>query len=225
MRQLGEPLRVVDPKAAARNTPKRDIYLIVLDGHPNARVVREAMGYDITPFEDSLRALGFMIPREMRSNYAQSILSIPSLLNGEHLLQLAEDAGIHEPELRPPPLSGGEQPERPLPEAPGIQVRLFPVGVVDANPAYSPIADSEFNARPVTSSSLNEVRRTELRPGGAESRRCCDICHHPRIEHAYALHYRSTGRYGEAFARCRRIPHRRSCSRTSCCPTFPIIWT
>jgi hypothetical protein len=49
VRQIAEPLRVADPVApAARNSPKRDIYLIVLEGHPNARVVRSAMGYDIS---------------------------------------------------------------------------------------------------------------------------------------------------------------------------------
>jgi hypothetical protein len=44
-------------------------------------VYRERYGLDNRPFEDSLRALGFHIPRGLRSNYANTLLSITSLLN------------------------------------------------------------------------------------------------------------------------------------------------
>jgi hypothetical protein len=162
VRQLAEPLRVIDPTAAAaRNTPKRDIYLIVLDGHPNARVVRDAMGYDIRPFEDSLRALGFTIPREMHSNYAQSILSIPSILNGEHLLQLAEDAGARNPSYALPRYLVENNRSARFLKQQGYKYVFFPSAWWTPT-RHSPIADSEFNARP-DFKLANEVRRTELR--------------------------------------------------------------
>lgn len=162
VRQLAEPVRVIDPAApAARNTPKRDIYLLVLDGHPNARVVREAMGYDITPFVDSLRALGFTIPREMRSNYAQSILSIPSLLNGEHLIQLAEDAGATNTSYALPRYLVENNRSARFLKSQGYKYVFFP-SAWWTQTRHSPIADSEFNARP-DFKLANEVRRSELR--------------------------------------------------------------
>jgi hypothetical protein len=162
VRQLAEPVRIIDPAAAAaHNTPKRDIYLILLDGHPNARVVREAMGYDITPFEDSLRALGFTIPREMHSNYAQSILSIPSLLNGEHLTQLSEDAGARNSSYALPRYLVENNRSARFLKRQGYKYVFFPSPWWTPT-RHSPIADSEFNARP-DFNLANAVRRTELR--------------------------------------------------------------
>jgi hypothetical protein len=92
-RDLARPVRIAAPPPAGRNTPRRDIYLIVLDEHPNARVMREVLRYDNSAFEDTLRALGFVIPREMQSNYTQTLLSLPSLLNATHLTQLTRDEG------------------------------------------------------------------------------------------------------------------------------------
>jgi hypothetical protein len=73
--------------------PKRDIYLIVLDEYANADVLRERFGYDNRPFEDSLRALGFHVPRLVRSNYLHTLLSLPSLLNSAHLVRLERELG------------------------------------------------------------------------------------------------------------------------------------
>jgi hypothetical protein len=73
--------------------PRRDIYVIVLDEYANSRVLRERFGYDNRAFEDSLRALGFHIPRLVRSNYVHTMLSIPSLLNAAHLAPLADEVG------------------------------------------------------------------------------------------------------------------------------------
>jgi hypothetical protein len=70
-----------------------DVYLIVLDEYANAAVLHELFGATNQEFEDSLRALGFTIPRLVRSNYAQTTLSIPSLLNFAYLGGLAADVG------------------------------------------------------------------------------------------------------------------------------------
>jgi hypothetical protein len=44
-------------------------------------------------FEDSLRQLGFTVPRLVRSNYVHTLLSLPSLLNFSHLTRLTAEVG------------------------------------------------------------------------------------------------------------------------------------
>jgi hypothetical protein len=81
--------------------PRRDIYLIVLDEYANSDVLREHFEYDNRPFEDSLRALGFHVPRLVRSNYVHTLLSLPSMLNSAHLSVLERELG---PKTRHPAL-------------------------------------------------------------------------------------------------------------------------
>lgn len=87
--RLAQPI----PGPATVPGPKRDIYLIVLDEYANSSVLRERFGYDNRPFEDSLRALGFYVPRVVRSNYVHTLLSLPSMLNSAHLVGLEEELG------------------------------------------------------------------------------------------------------------------------------------
>jgi len=70
---------------------KRDVYVIVLDEYASSEVLRERFGIDNRPFEDSLRALGFRVPASVRSNYAITLLSVPSLLNFAHMRPLADE--------------------------------------------------------------------------------------------------------------------------------------
>jgi hypothetical protein len=65
--------------------PRRDVYLLVLDEYANSAVLRERFGFDNRPFEDSLRALGFDVPRVVRSNYTETMFSLPTLLNAAHV--------------------------------------------------------------------------------------------------------------------------------------------
>ena len=88
-RELARPIE----GTASPSHPRRDIYLIVLDEYPNAEVLRERFGYDNRPFEDSLRALGFHVPRLVRSNYLHTLLSLPSMLNSAHLDGLEYELG------------------------------------------------------------------------------------------------------------------------------------
>jgi hypothetical protein len=88
-RELDRPIE--GPETAPE--PRRDIYLIVLDEYANSDVLRERFGYDNRPFEDSLRAIGFHVPRLVRSNYFHTLLSLPSLLNSSHLVALERDLG------------------------------------------------------------------------------------------------------------------------------------
>ncbi len=88
-RELARPI----DGPANPSRPKHDIYLIVLDEYANSAVLRERFGYDNRLFEDSLRALGFHVPRLVRSNYAHTLLSLPSMLNSSHLTGLERELG------------------------------------------------------------------------------------------------------------------------------------
>ena len=82
------------PVAGARQPAvQRDIYVIVMDQYAGSSVLRERFGYDNAPFEDSLRALGFHVPALVRSNYAHTLLSLPSILNAAHLDELEGEVG------------------------------------------------------------------------------------------------------------------------------------
>jgi len=84
-------------KAGRTTSPsldKPDIYLIVLDEYANSAVLRELFGAANPEFEDSLRTLGFTIPKLVRSNYTQTTLSIPSLLNFAYLGGLTAEVGL-----------------------------------------------------------------------------------------------------------------------------------
>jgi hypothetical protein len=86
-RELAKP---IGARAPARG-PARDVYLIVLDEYANAEVLRDGLGFDNSPFIDSLRALGFHVPAAVWSNYTMTAHSLPSLLNAAHIYPIARD--------------------------------------------------------------------------------------------------------------------------------------
>jgi sulfatase-like protein len=90
VRALAQPVEV---KPGKRPAPPPDIYLIVLDEYANSNVLREQFKFDNRAFLDSLTRLGFTIPKRVHSNYAHTILSLPSLLNFSHLAGLAAELG------------------------------------------------------------------------------------------------------------------------------------
>src|SRR5690242_7770695 len=90
-KRLAQPIGVVQGKRSPAAFP--DIYLLVLDEYANADVLREQFSFDNHVFEDSLRELGFTIPRAVHSNYAHTTLSLPSLLNFSHLTELTGELG------------------------------------------------------------------------------------------------------------------------------------
>jgi hypothetical protein len=90
-RKLAQPIPM---KPSGRPVPVApDIYLIILDEYANSSVLREQFSFDNRAFEDSLRQLGFTIPKSVRSNYTHTILSLPSLLNFSHLTELTKELG------------------------------------------------------------------------------------------------------------------------------------
>jgi hypothetical protein len=89
VRRLAEPIRASGP---ARG-PARDVYLIVLDEYANEEVLRDGLGFDNRPFLDSLRGLGFYVPKAVSSNYTMTMHSLPSLLNAAHMYPAERDFG------------------------------------------------------------------------------------------------------------------------------------
>ncbi len=77
--------------ARARPAGVPDVYVIVMDKYSSGQWMRHTYGVDQTPFEDSLRALGFVVPRAARVNYAHTHLSLASFLNWRYL-ELPADA-------------------------------------------------------------------------------------------------------------------------------------
>jgi hypothetical protein len=94
-RELAAPVPPTGVALPAAHEPRRDIYIIILDEYANSSVLRERFGFDNRQFEDSLRQLGFTIPRLIHSNYVHTLLSLPSLLNFSHLTRLGEELGTH----------------------------------------------------------------------------------------------------------------------------------
>jgi hypothetical protein len=91
-RELAQPIPV-RATTETRKTPRPDVYLILMDEYANSAVLRDVFGFDNRIFEDSLRQLGFVIPRVIHSNYVHTILSLPSLLNFSHLTPLTAELG------------------------------------------------------------------------------------------------------------------------------------
>jgi hypothetical protein len=158
-RDLAAPVRV--GTLPATNVPPRDIYLIILDEHANARVRRSVFGDSSTAFEDSLRALGFVIPPNVSSNYTQTVLSLPSILNFEHVTRLADDVGATSTDYALPKFLIENNRAARFLKTRGYRYLLFP-SAWWAGTQFSPLADSVYipNGRV---SLTDALRRTELR--------------------------------------------------------------
>jgi hypothetical protein len=158
LRRLARPIATRPAMAHAGTT--RDIYLIVLDEYANASVLRERLGFDNRPFEDSLRALGFIIP-VVHSNYVHTAISIPSLINSSHMLELGTEMGPRSKDpILPNYLVQNNRSARFL-RAHGYRYILFPSQWWLAS-SHSPEADLEFHAWDGWSLG-RELSQTELR--------------------------------------------------------------
>jgi hypothetical protein len=158
-RDLATPVRA--GPLPARNVPPRDIYLIILDEHANAHVRRSVFGDSTTVFEDSLRALGFVIPPNVSSNYTQTILSLPSILSFEHMTRLADDVGVTSTDYALPEFLIENNRAARFLKARGYRYLLFPSAWWSGT-QFSPLADSIY--LPSGRLSLTDaLRRTEFR--------------------------------------------------------------
>ena len=68
--------------------PKPDIYYLILDGYSRADALAEMYDYDNSQFIQKLESLGFYVASCSVSNYAQTLLSIPSSMNMDYLQNL-----------------------------------------------------------------------------------------------------------------------------------------
>lgn len=95
IRDLTRPVPTPNAPAAG---PPRDVYVLLLDAYPSADALREVYGIENTPVLDSLRALGFRVPAQLRSNFPITLLSVPTLLNFADLRPLTEEMprGYHD---------------------------------------------------------------------------------------------------------------------------------
>ena len=97
IRELDAPIPMRDPHMAvgraADSHGKHDVYIILLDEYPSSAVLREQFGIDNTPFEDTLRAIGFRVPPSIRSNYSVTLMSVASLLNFAQTQPIEQAAG------------------------------------------------------------------------------------------------------------------------------------
>jgi hypothetical protein len=169
---------------ASVSEPRRDIYVIVLDQYANSAVLRERFGYDNRPFEDSLRALGFHVPRLVQSNYVHTLLSLPSMLNSAHLDGLEYELGPKSEDPALPNYLLEHNRVAPYLEARGYRYVFFPSHWWYST-RRSSLADAEF--RPwsgfdfTRALSGGELQRT-LR--GVSVLRYLDRDHHWEADHA-----------------------------------------
>lgn len=77
----------------ARPSELPDIYYIVVDSYGAERTLGEFYGYDNSDFLRFLRDNGFYVPRDTRSNYFETFLSLSSTLNMEYLDFLQDNPG------------------------------------------------------------------------------------------------------------------------------------
>lgn len=78
-----------------------DIYYIILDGYARADILKRIYHYDNTPFLDWLKQKGFFIAEQSRSNYSQTVVSLPSSLNFTYLDDISAKAGRTSRDTRP----------------------------------------------------------------------------------------------------------------------------
>ena len=62
-----------------------DIYFIILDKYTASRMLAAHYGFDNSPFENSLRRRGFVVPGAGQANYVHTSLALAAMLNLEYL--------------------------------------------------------------------------------------------------------------------------------------------
>jgi hypothetical protein len=75
------------PRASAGSP---NVFFIVVDKYSGSRSLLENHGFDNRPFEDRMRSRGFVVPRESRSNYPHTWMSLASILNWTFLDELLD---------------------------------------------------------------------------------------------------------------------------------------
>lgn len=80
-REKGELTEQTTPNVHDNIEIKHDIYHIVLDGYARADILKRVFDYDNRPMISQLEELDFYVASKAHSNYAQTQLSVASMLN------------------------------------------------------------------------------------------------------------------------------------------------
>tara|TARA_B110000285_G_C15142505_1_gene631928 strand:- start:7064 stop:9274 length:2211 start_codon:yes stop_codon:yes gene_type:complete len=88
--------------ATTQNDKHPDIYYIVMDGYANSGILKDYHNFDNSAFEKFLTDKGFYIPREARSNYVLTHLSLASTLNMKYINHLKKKLGAESKNTRVP---------------------------------------------------------------------------------------------------------------------------
>jgi hypothetical protein len=96
-RQPPPPVRadIAAPQITRDSAP--DIYLIILDKYTSSAVLASQFGFDNHAVEAALEARGFVVPRQARSNYVHTFLTLASMLNLRYLDDLTARFWPYEP--------------------------------------------------------------------------------------------------------------------------------
>ena len=94
-------IATASPSPAVVPAVRRDIYYIVLDMLGRKDTINQYFGADLGGFESFLRSKGFYVADQARSNYAQTYLSLASLLNLNYLDPLVSAIGEDAQERAP----------------------------------------------------------------------------------------------------------------------------
>lgn len=76
--------------AAAGPSPRRNVYIILLDGYARSDTLATSYGYDNRPFLDGLGARGFDVSAGSRSNYMRTILTLTSMFYMDELPNISK---------------------------------------------------------------------------------------------------------------------------------------
>jgi hypothetical protein len=100
--RAGLALEAPLPRGGAASAERRppDIFLLVLDKYTGSSVLAARYGFDNRPFEDSLRARGFLVPARARANYVHTSLALAAMLNLDYLDSLPGRFGEEEEDWR-----------------------------------------------------------------------------------------------------------------------------
>jgi hypothetical protein len=78
-----EPDPVAAPRSGLAVGSPPSIWVVVLDAHASPAALRDLHDVDVSTAVSDLESLGFRVWDDARSNYSQTLVSIPSLLSGE----------------------------------------------------------------------------------------------------------------------------------------------
>jgi hypothetical protein len=76
-----------------------DIYYILLDGYPRSDTLEEYFDFDNSVFDGFLESRNFSVADDSYTNYSQTALAIPAILNMSYIKDLPEKGGIPLTEL------------------------------------------------------------------------------------------------------------------------------